>query len=109
VVTLLFCTLDLLAQPPTLDHFWSGVVVSIESQPDLHQYQYTVWNGVDDAFTGVSQTPLRIRLHEKVRCAVMEPRAVYIVDDDGKVQETKYVMQLEMVRKRRLPRWFPHW
>jgi hypothetical protein len=109
VVTLLICALDLLAQPPALDHFWSGVVVSIEGNADRHEYKYTIWNGVDDAFTGVSQTRLKIRLRGKVKCAVIEPQAVYIVDGDGIVQETKYLMQMEMVRKRRLPRWFPHW
>jgi hypothetical protein len=107
-VVFILCGLGLLAQPPAPERFWWGKVVSIESRPELSQYKYMVWNGVDDAFTGVSKTPLRIRLKEKVKCAVAEPRSVYIVADDGKIQETTYASQAHMTRKRRLPRWLPH-
>ena len=107
-VVFILCSFGLLAQVPAPERFWWGKVVSIESNAELSQDKYMVWNGVDDAFTGVSKTPLRIRLNEKVKCAVVEPRSVYIVDDDGKVQETTYASQAEMTRKRRLPRWFPH-
>lgn len=107
----ILCGLDLLAQVPAPERFWPGTVVSIESRSETNEYKYTVWNGGDDAFTGLSRTPLRVSLNEKVKCAVIEPRSVYIVDDDGKIQETEYVSQAEMVlvRKTRLPRWFPHW
>ena len=71
-------------------------MVSIKSDPEHRLYEYTFWNGVGDAFTGLSPTPLRVHLNEKVKCAVVD--FVYIVDDDGQVQKTIYLSQAEMVR-----------
>ena len=99
-ITLLFSAYSLLlAQAPPVERFWLGELVSIDSHPDIPSYEYTVWNGVDDAFTGVSSTPIQVRLHQKVKCYVNEPRSVYIIDESGEVHETRFIRQAEMVRR----------
>src|SRR5579863_174977 len=101
----LVCVTALVAQPPDPAHFWWGKIVSIRNNAETGQHEYTIWNGTDDAFVGASSSPLKVRVNKKVRCAVVEPHAVYIVDNDGKIQELSYVLQAEVTRKRRLPRW----
>jgi hypothetical protein len=95
-----------LARPSTPPkNFWTGTLVSIKSDSEHHLYEYTVWNGADDAFTGLRPTPLRVHLNEKVKCAVVD--FVYIVDDDGQVQKTIYLSQAEMVRVTEVVPLFP--
>jgi carboxypeptidase family protein len=71
---------------PSPKDFGIGTLISIKSDPELHLYEYTVWNGVGDAFNGLSPTPLRVHLNEKVKYAVGD--FVYIVDDEDQVQKT---------------------
>ena len=85
-----------LARPSTPPkNFWTGTVTSIKSDPEHHLYEYTIWNGMDDAFTGLSPTPLRVHLSEAVKCAVVD--FLYITDDDGQIQKTILAGQAEVV------------
>ena len=102
---LLVVPLELLAQG-----YRVGIVVDIQNRPDIRHYEYTIWDGVEDAYICATQTPIPIHLKEKVRYR-FRGNSVIIIDDDGIEQEATEVAQEEMVRTRRfkLPRWFPHW
>jgi hypothetical protein len=87
-----------------------GTVVNIQEQPEIRHFEYTIWNGACDAWIGASQTPIRLQMKRKVKYA-LGARSLYIIDDDGKIQETANVAQEEMVRTPWLmsPRWLPDW
>ncbi len=82
---------------PRPEAFRPGELTEIVSLPDVPRYEYTVFDGIEDAFTGMSEKPLKLRLHTKVKFAIVRGM-LYIVDDDGKIQETIYFKQAE-VRK----------
>jgi hypothetical protein len=102
----LLTTVPLLAQGT----YHVGTVVNIREQPEIRHFEYTIWNGVRDAWIGASQTPIRLQMNRKVKYALAS-RSLYVIDDNGKVQETANVAQEEMVRTPWLmsPRWLPDW
>ena len=87
-----------------------GTVVNMREQPEIMHFEYTIWNGVCDAWIGASQIQIRLHRGEKVKYA-LAGRSLYIMDDDGKLQETANVAQEERVRTPWLmsPRWLPDW
>jgi hypothetical protein len=99
VITTIFCSVSLLAQGPSLESYRRGELVTIDARPDIPRYEYTIWNGASDAFTGASREPLRVRLHHKVSYALKD-RSLYIIDESGIIHETRYFRQTEMVPKR---------
>jgi hypothetical protein len=102
----LLTTVPLLAQ----GSYHLGTVVNIREQPEIRHFEYTIWNGVCDAWIGASQTPVRLQVKATVKYALVG-RSLNVVDDDGKVQETANIGQVEMVRTPwlMLPRWLPDW
>jgi hypothetical protein len=101
-ITLLLCAASLFAQEPPLQKYHMGKLLSINNNPTIPKYEYTIWDGGDDAFTGASPTPISIRLNHKVKFYVNEPHFVYIIDESGQVHKTQYVGQA-LIHKRR---WF---
>jgi hypothetical protein len=81
-----------------------GTVVDIRNRPDIRHYQYTIWDGVEDACICATQTPEKVKYR-------FRGESVLIVDEDGIEQEATEVAQEQMVPTRRfkLPRWFRHW
>ena len=65
--------------------------------PARHWYEYTVFDGVEDAYTGTSRKPLKLHLKATVKFAI-RGHILYIADEDGKVQETQYAKQ-ELIRR----------
>jgi hypothetical protein len=105
-VAFLLATVPLCAQGT----YHVGTVVNIREQPEIRHFEYTIWDGVCDAWIGASQTPIRLQMKAKVKYALVS-RSLYVIDDDGNVQETVNVAQEEMVRTPWLmsPRWLPDW
>jgi hypothetical protein len=106
----LFCfCVALLAQGPPPESYRLGKLVAIDARVEVPRYEYTVWNGVDDAFTGASPSPIGVQLNHKVKYAI-KGRSLYIIDESGKSYETNYFKQEEMVPtsvyRRHLPRWW---
>jgi hypothetical protein len=99
-ITLFFCSVSLLAQVPSSKSFRVGDLFIFDAHPEISRYEYTVWNRVDDAFTGVSKNPILVRLNHKVKYALVG-RSLYIIDESGNVRETSYVKQMEMVRTKK--------
>jgi hypothetical protein len=95
---------------PSAQAYRVGIVVDIQNRPDIRHYEYTIWDGVEDAYICATQTQVRIHLKEKVKYR-FRGKSVLIIDDDGIEQEATEVAQEEMVPTRRfkLPRGFPHW
>ena len=81
-------------------------LVSAEKKAELSRYEYVFWNGFDDGFMATSASPIKIHLRKKVKVAVIEPLAVYVIDDEDKIQKLEYAAQFEMVAK---PRWWHPW
>ena len=102
----LLLTAPLWAQAP----YHVGTVVNIREQPEIRHFEYTIWNGVCDAWIGASQIQIRLHIMAKVKYA-LDGRSLYIIDDDGKVQETANVAHEAMVKTPWLisPRWLPDW
>jgi hypothetical protein len=98
-VIFLFCSISLLAQAPSRESYRRGELIEIDLRPEISRYEYTLWNGVGDAFAGVSTTSIPVRLRHKVKYAI-QGRSLYIIDNSGNVHETSYVKQMEVVRAR---------
>ena len=99
-VLLLFLPLGLLAQTaptPPPETYHAGELIQIVSHPDVPSYEYTIFNGVNDSYTGMSKKPLKLHENANVKFAI-KGRTIYIIDEDGKVQETLYIQQAETVR-----------
>lgn len=99
-LVLLLSAVGLFAQTPPPERFTTWQLVGIKSDLATPRYEYTVWNGLDDAFMGFSTKPVRVRLNRKVKAYVDEPKFIYIIDDAGEVRQLRYALQMEMRRKR---------
>ena len=93
----------LAAQAPSRERFYSWKLVSAEKNAELNRYEYVFWNGVDDGFMGTSPSPIKVHLSKKVKVAVIEPLAVYVIDEENQIQKLEYAAQYEMVAR---PRWW---
>ena len=94
---ILLCSASLFAQAPQPESFYPGELTKVLSHPDVPSYEYTIWNGVDDAFTGATTVAIRVREGTQVKYRITNG-SIYIIDDDGKIQQTRYIRQAEMVR-----------
>src|SRR5579864_4922843 len=90
-------SLSLFAQAPSPESFYVGELTNVLSLPDVPSYEYTIFNGADDAFTGATTVAIRVRLGTQVKYRIIN-RSIYIIDDDGKIQQTSYIRQAEVRR-----------
>jgi hypothetical protein len=60
------------------------------------RFEYTIWNGVDHAFTGFSTEAIPVRLNQELKAFVEEPFFIYIVDEAGEVRTLRYVFKGKM-------------
>jgi hypothetical protein len=85
----------LFAQSPLPENFHVGELLKTVIVGT--SYEYTVYNGVDDAFTGATKVAIRIREGAQVKYTIRNG-SIYFIDDDGKIQQTRYIRQAEMLR-----------
>jgi len=88
---------SLFAQAPPPESFHLGELTKVDSYADVPSYEYTIFNGADDAFTGATTVAIRVRQGTQVRYRILNG-SIYIIDDDGKIQQTSYIRQAEVVR-----------
>jgi len=88
---------SLFAQAPPPEGFYVGELTKVLSRPDVPSYEYTIFNGADDAFTGATTVAIRVRLGTQVKYTIRN-ESIYIIDDDGKIQQTRYIRQAEVRR-----------
>lgn len=89
--------MSLFAQAPPPESFYLGELTQVVSRPDVSSYEYTIFNGADDAFTGATTVAIRVRQGTQVRYRILNG-SIYIIDDDGKIQQTSYIRQAETIR-----------
>lgn len=90
------CSVSLFAQAPSPESFHIGELTKAVRTGD-GSHEYTIYNGADDAFTGATTVEIRVREGTQVKYTISNG-SIYIIDDDGKIQQTNYVRQAEMVR-----------
>jgi hypothetical protein len=81
---------SLLAQGPPPEKFHEGQLIKITADSESHDYSYTIMAGC--GYVGRSSTVLKLHANSNVKFAI-ERESLYIIDEDGKVQQTRYVLQ----------------
>jgi hypothetical protein len=88
---LVMLAMSLGAQPPAKDKFYELKLTNISW---FFGYSYTVRNSID-AFTGASWWKLHVTEGKMVKVAIVG-KSLYIIDEDGQIQETHYYLQAKI-------------